>query len=208
VTVPGGDGRKRRRGVRIHRSSTLAANQCTVRDGIPVTSIPRTIVDLADLGDRRAVERLLDQAEQLGVFDLPAMAAAAARAGRGAALVRRVLGTYPLLSALTESELEDEFLRLCDRHGIPRPNTQVWIGQDRVDFYWAAQRLVVEVDGWRWHAGPHARDEDHRRDIRLQRAGLRVGRFSYVRVVRDEEAVANDLIELLTAAPSAAPRPA
>ena len=62
-----------------------------------------------------------------------------------------MLETYALLTGLTESELEDEFLRLCDGHGIPRPETQVWFGHDRVDFYWREQRLAIETDGRRWH---------------------------------------------------------
>jgi very-short-patch-repair endonuclease len=209
VTVPK-EGRTGMRGVRVHSSRTLAPSHCTVRGGIPVTTVARTLIDCADVLDRRAVERMLDQAEALRLFDLAAIRAViAANPGRaGAAVAGRVVAGYDIGAALTESELEDEFLRLCDRHGIPRPETQVRIGQDRVDFVWREQRLVVEVDGWRWHGGRRARDEDHRRDIRLQRVGLRVVRFSYERIFREAGAVASDLIGLLSAAPSAAPRPA
>ena len=210
MTVPGDGGTRRRNGIWVHRSSTFTADQRTTEAGIPVTTPARTIVDLAARGDRRAVERLFDQAEYLRLFDLPQLERAATAGTRGAALVRTVLRTYAALMALTESELEEQFLRLCDRHGIPRPETQVWIGPDRVDFLWRAQRLVVETDGRRWHAGIHAWDRDARRDVRLPRRGLRVVRVSYVRVVEEPVALADDLESLLglISAPSAAPRPA
>lgn len=209
VTVPRA-GRKQRRGIRVHRSTTLTADQCTVHRGIPLTTVARTLIDLADRFDRRTVERAMEQAEVLRLFDLGNIEACVrANPGRrGAAVVKRLLDEYRVGLGLTESELEEAFLRLCDRYGIPRPETQVWIGRDRVDFLWREQQLVVEVDGWRWHGSRAANERDHRRDIRLQRLGLRVAHFSYVRIFRDAVGVAEDLKALLSAAPSAALRPA
>jgi very-short-patch-repair endonuclease len=208
VTVPGPGGRARRRGIRLHRSVTLTDDQRTIHHGIPVTTIARTLIDLADRYDRRTAERATDQAEVLTLFDLIKIRAAieANPGRRGAAVMRRLLDEYEIGVGLTESELEDEFLRLCARYRIPRPDLQERLGPGRVDFIWRDQRLVVEVDSWRWHGGRNKWESDQRRDIRLQRDGFRVARFSYLRVVREPESVAEDLRALLSAAPSAALR--
>ena len=208
VTVPAGGGRSRRRGIRVHRSITLNADQRTVHDGIPVSAVARTLIDLADSYDRRTAERAVDQAEVLHLFDLASLQRAIAGnpGRRGSAVLRGILDAYAVGAGLTESELEDEFLRLCDRFVIPRPETQVQIGPDRVDFLWREQRLVVEADSWRWHGGRDAWESDRKRDIRLQRLGLRVARFSYLRVFREPQTVAEDLKALLSAGPSGALR--
>ncbi len=135
VTVPARSGRKRRPGIRLHRSSTLTADQCTVRDAIPVTTVARTLVDIADGYDFQTAKRATEQAEVLGLFDLTAVQrAVAAGPGRGGAVaVSKVLDDYTFGVGLTESDLEDEFLRLCDRFGLARPAVQPWVGQDRPD---------------------------------------------------------------------------
>jgi very-short-patch-repair endonuclease len=207
VTVPR-TGIARRKALRIHTSTTLTEDQCTVHDGIPVTTVARTLIDLADRFDRRTVERATDQAEVLKLFDLRAIEAAigANRGRKGATVVQRVIESYAVGAALTESELEDEFLRLCARYGIPRPDIQKHVGPGRVDFIWREQRLIVEVDSWRWHGGRSKWESDRKRDIRLQRLGYRVARVSYLRMFREPAAVADDLKALLSAAPSAAHR--
>jgi very-short-patch-repair endonuclease len=107
--------------------------------------------------------------------------------------MRRLLADYRIGENLSESELEDEFFRLCDDHDIPRPQAQVEIGPDRIDFLFAEQRLAIETDSWRWHGGRQAWENDGKRNIRLQRLGLRVLRVSYRRVFREPAAVAEDL---------------
>lgn len=209
ITVPSRTGRSRRRNIRLHRSGTLTADQCTVRDGIPLTTVARTLVDLADRYDQRTAERATDQAEVLGLFDRTAAeeAIAANRGRRGAEVMRRLLEDYRAGEGLTESDLEDEFLRLCDRFGIRRPETQVWIGSDRPDFVWRDIGLVVETDGWRWHGGRARWEANQRKALRLQRRGLTVVRFSYLQVFKEPAEVAANLAEL-TSVPSAGPHPA
>lgn len=200
VTVPRPGGARRRRGIRLHRSTTLDAGQRTVRDAIPVTSVPRTIIDLADRFDQRTTERALDQAEVLRLFDGVAFdATIEANPGRrGAAVVARLLETYRVGEQITDTELEDEFLRLCERFGIPRPEVQApTMGGGRLDFLWRAQRVVVEVDGWRWHGGRAARDRDNERDANLQAGGFKAARFSRRRIARRPEAVAASVTALL-----------
>jgi very-short-patch-repair endonuclease len=205
VTVPARSGRKRRPGIRLHRSATLTPDQCTIRQGIPVTTVARTLIDLADRFDFRTAEKATDQAEVLGLFDLTAVEAAIrANYGRpGAPAMSKVLEDYTVGMGLTESDLEDEFLRLCDRFGIRRPEVQPWIGPDRPDFLWRDVGLVVETDSWRWHGGRERWEADQRKALRLQQRGLTVTRVSYRRVFREPAEVAADL--KLIGAPSAAP---
>ncbi len=207
VTVPSPGGRSRRPGIRLHRSATLTADQCTLRSGIPVTTVARTLVDLADRYDQVTVEGATEQAEVLGLFDLTAteQAISANHGRRGAGVMRRLLDDYTPGAGMTESDLEDEFLRLCDRFGIRRPEVQVWIGPDRPDFIWPGIGLVVETDSWRWHGGREAWEADQRKALRLQMRGLRVVHFSYRRVFREPADVAADL-RALTGAPSGGPR--
>ncbi|MDQ4130130.1 MAG: endonuclease domain-containing protein, partial [Actinomycetota bacterium] len=195
VTVPSRSGRRGRPRIRVHRSATLTRDQCTVHKGIPVTTVARTLVDLADRYDRRTAERAVDQAEVLERFDLRATeeAIAANNGRRGAAAMRRLMDEYRTGAGLTESELEDEFLRLCDRFGIRRPEVQPQIGRDRPDFLWREVGLVVETDSWRWHGGRARWEADQRKALRLQGRGLTVVRFSYRRVLGEPAEVAADL---------------
>jgi very-short-patch-repair endonuclease len=206
VTVPSRAGCSRLRGIRLHRSGTLTPDQQTVHRGIPVTTVARTLVDLADRYDGRTAEKATDQAEVLGLFDLSSTERAiAANVGRrGAAVMRGILGDYTWAAGLTESDLEDEFLRLCDRFGVRRPEVQVWTGPDRPDFIWRDVGLVVETDSWRWHGGRAAWEADQRKALRLQQRGLTVIHISYRRVFRAAAEVAADL--KLIGVPSATPR--
>jgi very-short-patch-repair endonuclease len=175
VTVPGWPGRKRRPGLKIHRSTTLTPADTTALRGIPVTSPARTIVDVARTTGGRELERLLDLADQRGLVDFADLHA-------GPASLRAVLRNYR--PAPTRSELEEAFLRLCDDHGIPRPETNVRIEGFEVDFVWRDRRLIVEVDGFAYHRSPHAFETDRARDVHLTTKGWRVLRFTWRHVTQ------------------------
>lgn len=87
-------------------------------------------------------------------------------------------------TAHTTSELEERFLRLCDDHGIPRPETNARVEGIEVDFVWRDRRLVVEVDGYVDHRSPAAFERDRERDVNLATKGWRVMRFMYDQVTR------------------------
>ena len=82
----------------------------------------------------------------------------------------------------TRSELEHLFLRLCERNGLPTPEVNVRIGRRVVDFLWSEQRLIVETDGYRYHCGSHAFEDDHDRDLDLRARGYDVLRLTYRQV--------------------------
>jgi hypothetical protein len=211
VMLPVRPGRPQK-GIRTHSSVTLVAADFTVVDGIPCTSVARTLVDLGDCEPRRMVERGVDQAEVLGLFDLTAVEDALERAGprRGAGMLRRVLTAYST-PAITASELEERMLALVDKVGLPRPAVNVWITLKdgpalRVDFLWRRESLIVETEGRAFHTSRRAFEADRLRDQRLALAGFTVVPFTWRQVVEQPHAVASKLEALLAARHAAAPR--
>jgi very-short-patch-repair endonuclease len=111
---------------------------------------------------------------------------------RGAKLLNAAKG--PL--ELTRSALEQRFLTLIARHGLPRPQASVQIGGYEVDFYWPDANLIVELDGFAAH-GTRARFEsDRRRDRALGRSGKRTIRLTANALSYEEDAIAEELAEL------------
>jgi hypothetical protein len=119
VTVPSQNGRRRRPGIRIHRSGRLSPAEVTVHLGIPVTTVARTLLDLADVASRQSLKRAIDESEYRRRFDLQALLAVVeGNPGRRGA---RLLTLAQRPPELTRSELERRFLELVERHGLPRP---------------------------------------------------------------------------------------
>ena len=85
----------------------------------------------------------------------------------------------------TRSELEHLFLRLCRRHRLPAPEVNVRIGSREVDFLWREQRLIVETDGYRYHRGATAFEDDHERDLDLRSQAYDVLRLTYRQITKD-----------------------
>ena len=191
VSVRSKGGRGTRAGLRIHRTPTLEADEITEHHGIRVTTIARTLLDLASSLPHRAVERALDEAEIRDLYDRRALEAVAlAHAGeRGAAALKQALDLDgdPVL---TKSELEELLLAICDRHGIERPAVNGEVAGLEVDFVFAEQRLAVEADSWTFHRTRRAFERDRERDAILARAGYRTLRFTHRQLTRSPAAVA------------------
>jgi predicted transcriptional regulator of viral defense system len=177
VTVPGDRGRRRRAGLRVHRSVTLEQSDTTTRRGIPITTPLRTILDLAATVDGRPLEHALDLAEQHGLIDFAELHHRSVPAS-----LRAVLALYTAGSTVTRSEMEERFLALCDHYGLPRPATNTRIEGHEVDFVWREARLVVEVDGYRYHRSPSRFESDRERDVILAVAGWQVLRFTWAKI--------------------------
>jgi hypothetical protein len=165
--------------IRLHRPLTLDAQDTTTHEGIPITTVPRTITDLP----RHHRARALAQAERL----------------------RLDVGHHAApdpTHALTRSELEARFLDLIDQAALPRPlvNTPLDArdhGRTEVDFHWPDHRLIVETDGFETHGTRTAFVEDRRRDAALAAAGWNVVRFAWADVVQEGPTVARRLRALL-----------
>jgi predicted transcriptional regulator of viral defense system len=192
----GGRGGAADAAIELHRVRKLVPADVTMHRGIPVTTVPRTLVDIAGVVGASALERALAQAEILGLYDQTAMREILARSNgrRGATKLRAALHVPP---ACTRSELERRFLRLCDEHGLPRPLVNVDVCGHEVDFCWPDARLVVETDGHAYHHTRHAFELDRRRDADLLVAGYRVLRITYHRLLTDPEGVVRTIRALL-----------
>jgi hypothetical protein len=200
VTVPTRAGRARRDRIRLHRSSTFAAADITTHRGIPVTTVARTLLDVAATLREAGLARTVEQAEIRRLFDLTAVQQTLARHPDhpGATRLKRALSLYRE-DELTRSELEQAFLALCDAHGIPRPLVNHLVEGEEVDFFWPEQRLVVETDGRGTHLTRAAFERDRARDARLLVLGYRVLRFTELQVRLDGSSVAQTLCAVLAA---------
>src|SRR5215218_3201809 len=175
--------------IRVFGTVALDAQDATSVDGIPVTGVARTLVDLAATVPRAQLRKALNEAERQRLFDLRvierAMAATARRNGTGHAEMQSALEELQAIGAhVTRSELEDRFLALLDAHDLPRPLTSHWIDTMEVDAAWPQQRLAVELDGWGAHATRRAFQEDRQRANDLTAAGWTLLRFTWADVTR------------------------
>jgi very-short-patch-repair endonuclease len=174
ITIPHSRRAGERDGIRVHRSRTLTSDLVTRRNGIPVTTPARTIGDLRRVLSPGLLRRAIREAEAIGL-DI----------GEEVEAER------------TESELEHRFLRLCRRHRLPMPEVNAELGGFRVDFLWRGRAMVVETDGYRYHRGRQAFEDDRARDTRLRLMGYEVVRFTYRQLTDDPKQVATTLRALL-----------
>jgi very-short-patch-repair endonuclease len=170
-------------GIRLHRSRSLDAQDATQHDGIPTTTVARTLLDLAATGKPSRLENALAQAMRQELYDHNAIEHTIARANghRGTGTLQRAIA-HDL--KLTRSEYEARFLKLLRDAGLPEPQVNVpltALDDERyeVDFYWPSHRLVVELDGWETHGTRAAFRRDRARDAALTAAGFRVLRFTW-----------------------------
>ena len=187
VTVPG-TSRRGPAGVTVHRTRRLHPEDRAECEGIPVTSAARTLLDLAGMVRRRELERAVEAAERLGIFDFRSVDRLVDRSAgrRGRRALRSVLLDYREPS-FTRSELERRFVRLCRAAGLRAPATNLWIAGGEADVAWPDHRLVVELDGHAFHATRAAFERDRKRDAELQLAGYRVLRVTHRRLEREPE---------------------
>ncbi len=196
VTVP--VRRRARAGIRGHEA-TLAPDERTIHEAIPVTTPTRTLFDLASVLRERQLERAINEAEVRRLWDRTSLAALLERypRHRGNPIIRSALERRRQGATVTRSELEELFVELLDAAGLPRPELNALIEGFEVDAVWRDRRLIVELDGRGFHSTAAAFERDRARDRALQAAGWRVVRLTY-RQLRDmPEAVLADLRRLL-----------
>jgi very-short-patch-repair endonuclease len=192
---------KSRGPIRTHHG-LLLPDELTVEDGIPVTTVPRTIFDLAAYSPD-AVEPALRQSEYLRLHDRLSLPVLLDRhpGHRGNKAIRSALARLKETPGRTRSEMEERFIRFVDCHALPRPNLNVWLqaGPDRfqVDCLWPAQRLVAELDSWSAHGTRAAFRNDKTRDRQLLAAGYRTTRIAWSHLDDEPQALAADLRRLL-----------
>ncbi len=201
VTTPARSGRRGPPRVEIHRVTALAVDDVTCLRNLPITTIARTLLDLATVLSPHALERAVNQAEVLQVLDVTAVRAAIDRTPnrKGTKHLRAILSVPS--PGPTRSKLEYRFLALCRRGDvqIPRLNTHVDTGGRlvEVDALWPQERLVAELDGGAVHHTPKAFEDDRAKDAALAARGYLVVRFTWHRITHEPRAVQAELRRIL-----------
>ena len=191
---------KPRNGFVLHRTRNLAAADRTIVDGIPTTSVARTLVDLAEVLNERRLTKAVHQAEIQRLFDLNAIEEVLARVpGRtGRHRLGRVLKAYGSGPRTTRSGGESRFLEICDGHGIPIPHSNVSRAGYELDFLWPDHGLAIELDGPATHYTIYAYHEDRRRDRALAPHHIQVLRVTPLDL-QQEQKLADELRRILAA---------
>ena len=181
--------------VHLHKTRDLRLTDLSECRGIPVTSVPRTLVDLAAVVSVRTLKRAFHEAEVVRLLDVAAVEEILERSNgrRGVGHLRRLLSVP---AAPTRTELEARFLELLGEEGVPLPAVNVMVHDFEVDFFWSRERLAVEVDGGHVHNTRRGFERDRRRDIELAKRGVQTARFTWRRVVDEPRTVAQDVVEL------------
>jgi len=163
VTVP--QARRSRRGIRVHQAR-LPADEITVHQGIPITTVPRTLFDLAAVLPERRLERAINEAEVLHRWDELSLDHLLHRypRHRDSKAVRTALHRRRQGSTATKSDLEKMFLALTDEACLPRPEVNVRVEGFEVHAVWRDVRPVVELDGRDTHGTAAAFERDRTRD--------------------------------------------
>jgi very-short-patch-repair endonuclease len=197
VTVPQ-QNRRSRGVVRVHQTRSLHREDVTVVDGIPVTSVARTLLDLAASEKPERVNQAIERAESQKLFDRRAVERVLKRNPRHRG--RKPLHTLfidVVIEPGTLQELENRFQQLIRQAGLPRPQVNVLVGTYEVDVLWEHQKLIVELDSREFHLTRSAFETDRARDAALQVAGYRVIRITWRRLAGEPDAVVRELRALL-----------
>jgi very-short-patch-repair endonuclease len=204
VTVP--SPRRARRPFVVHHAN-LAERDRAIREGIPVTSLPRTLLDLAAEFRPERLASAVQRAEERKVLDLRPLDELLGRVPHhpGAGALRQALDIYRPPTSFTRSNLEKHFLALVLEAGLARPRMNFVVGSHELDAYWPEHRFAVELDVYETHYTRRSFEEDRIRNEDLLLAGISMNRVTGPRLEREPKAVLARLSRLLA---ERAPAPA
>lgn len=179
VTVAG-TGRPSHDGIVIHCHPGLRPDEVEVRNGIRMTTVARTQLDLGAVLAPTAMRKVVSQAEILQVFDLDDVTLLLDRHAHhaGAATLRQVLASW-VEPPRTRSPQEEAFPDLCVRLGLPRPQMNASVLGMEIDALFPDDGVAVELDSWRFHQGVLQREDDYEKRARLVAAGWLFVAFTY-----------------------------
>ena len=188
---------RRRLGIALHECGLHEADRAVV-DSIPVTSVARTLFDLAEEVDEQGLARAFEEADRLRLLEMRALEDVCARC-RGRRALRPVqrLIEEAREPGWTRSDLEERFAIFCREHELLPTDTNVELLGHEVDALWIGERLVVELDGFAYHRHRAAFENDRAKDAAMQAAGYRVVRITDRRLEREPSAIAEELRRLL-----------
>jgi very-short-patch-repair endonuclease len=199
VTAPcGRQGLRRRGGIWIHRCKLTAEDE-TTRDGFPVTTLARTLFDLAEAAPFDQLKGAAEEAERLKLLRLPQLEQCCER-GRGRRALRPVRHLIEELRPPDEgrSPLEIRFSEFLRAHRLPAPVQNVHVLDHEVDALWPAAKLIAELDSWEHHGHRTAFERDRARDPKLLIAGYRTIRVTHRRLDREPAELAAEIRQLLS----------
>jgi len=184
--------------VRVHFAS-LAEGDWAEREQIPVTALPRTLLDLAAIFPDRRLERLIERAEELELFDLRTLEALLARVSRhqGTRRLRAALAIYREEPAFTRSGIEKRFLELAKEAGLPVPSMNFNVAGFELDAYWEPEQFAVELDVYETHGSHAAFERDRLRQEDLLLIGVGMTRVTGPRLKREPGEVMRRVAVLL-----------
>lgn len=197
VTAP--TRRRAKRRFVVHFSSILAEEDRAVREGVPATAVPRTLMDLAIRARPEQLEGYLERAEERELLDVRAIEDVLARAGghRGRGRLARALAIYSPDPAFTRSKFERRFRRLVKAADLPTPSMNFNVAEFELDAYWPELRFAVELDLFETHGSRAAFERDRRRHEELKLLGIEMIRITAPRLKREPEKVIRNLATLL-----------
>jgi hypothetical protein len=168
-------------------------------EGIPLTSLARTKLDLAATLNPYRLGRVLERSEELGIFDLGPIDEVLGRFSHhpGAKPLRQALNIYRPDPTFTRSGLEERFLALVSQAGLPRPSMNLNVIGLELDAYWETERFAVELDVYETHGTRAAFERDRLREEDLLLAGIVADRITGPRLKREPEEVMKRLGRLL-----------
>jgi very-short-patch-repair endonuclease len=182
----------------LHHCPTLRDEDIAETESLPVTAIPRTLLDYASVAKGYRLERAVDRADRLGLLDLAAIDRITdeVRGHRGRGPLRRAMVIYRE-SGFTRSGGEKRMLAALADSGVRRPTVNNFINGYELDFYWEEERLAVELDSWEQHRDRRSFEEDRKRQEELAMAGIEIIRITGRRLKREPRKVARRIAEHL-----------
>jgi very-short-patch-repair endonuclease len=191
---------------RRHRKDTLRVHHAALNEedraaseGIPVTSVARTLLDMAATLPPRRLDGLLERAEELRLLDIRAVESVLSRAAThpGLLSLRRAARLYRPEPRFTRSGMERCFLDLVRDSGLPLPATNCFVAGFEIDAYWERERFAVELDTYEFHGSPAAFERDRLRQEDLALAGIEMIRVTGHRLDTEPQRVVERLAKHL-----------
>lgn len=182
----------------LHHCPALRDEDVTKTEGLPVTGVPRTMLDYASTAKQLRLERAIDRADRLGLLDLGAIDRITdeVRGHRGRGPLRRAMVIYRE-TGFTRSGGEKRMLAALADAGVQRPVVNNFIEGYELDFFWERERLAVELDSWEHHRGRRSFEEDRKRQGELAMAGIETIRITGTRLKREPRKVARRIAQHL-----------
>jgi hypothetical protein len=186
---------RKRDGIKVHRSRTLARRDVTRQLGIRVTTPARTVLDNAPRLTGKRLSRFVNDALRTPYLHVAELADVLNRNPNHPGTKR----VRPFVRKPTNSPLEDDFLEFAKRYGLPTPVTNTHLLGYEIDVFYPRERVIVEVDGHEYHSDRDSFERDRKRDVVMLEADIVTARITDERMKYEAEQEARRLLAILAA---------